>query len=60
MSDNFHIEMNDLEIRIMVQALADLKDKQKAENKSYDFLDSMILKLCDARENSQLKQYEER
>lgn len=29
-------------------ALADLRDKQRLAQKNYDFLDSLIVKVCDA------------
>lgn len=60
--DKFAIIVDDIERRIMVQALVDLKDKQKAEGKSFDFLDGMILKVCDAPQakSKALRQYESR
>lgn len=40
--------VDDTERRIIVRALADLRDKQRMENKNFDFLDSLIIKVCDA------------
>ena len=45
----FKITVNGIEQRILVQALVDLKEKQKTENKNYAFIDDMIVKICDAR-----------
>lgn len=42
------IQVDDTERRIIVRALADLRDKQRMEHKNYDFLDSLIVKVCDA------------
>ena len=44
----FNITVDDVEKRILVQALSDLKDQQKLENKNYDFIDDLIIKVCDA------------
>lgn len=41
-------QFDDTERRIIVRALADLRDKQRMEHKNYDFLDSLIVKVCDA------------
>ena len=38
--------------RIIVRALADLRDKQRMAHKNYDFLDSLIVKVCDANSPS--------
>lgn len=46
----YNITVDDVERRILVQALADLKDKQRLEGKEYDFLDTLILRLCDAQQ----------
>ena len=55
------ITVTDLERRIIVQALSDLKDKQKLENKSYDFIDELIIKSCDAGfVNEKVRKHEER
>ena len=40
--------VDDTESRIIVRALADMRDKQRMENKNFDFLDSLIIKVCDA------------
>lgn len=42
------IQVDDTERRIIVRALADLRDKQRLAHKNYDFLDSLIVKVCDA------------
>lgn len=36
------IQIDDTERRIIVRALADLRDKQRMAHKNYDFLDSLI------------------
>ena len=46
--DIIDIKINDTERRIIVRALADLRDKQRLAQKNYDFLDSLIVKICDA------------
>lgn len=46
------IQVDDTERRIIVRALADLRDKQRMEHKNYDFLDSLIVKVCDASSSS--------
>lgn len=45
------IQVDDTERRIIVRALADLRDKQRMAHKNYDFLDSLIVKVCDANSN---------
>ena len=50
--------MDDTERRIIVRALADLRDKQRMEHKNYDFLDSLIVKVCDATAPSVKEHYE--
>ncbi len=45
------IQIDDTERRIIVRALADLRDKQRLAQKNYDFLDSLIVKVCDADSN---------
>ena len=45
------IQVDDTERRIIVRALADLRDKQRMAHKNYDFLDSLIVKVCDANAN---------
>lgn len=47
--DNYTLTIDDVERRLIVLALSDLKDKQKEKNKSYDFLDDLIVKICDAQ-----------
>lgn len=46
--DAYSIVVSDVEKRIIIQALADLKDKQKSLNKNFDFIDSLIIRACDA------------
>ena len=38
--DAYSIVVSDVEKRIIIQALSDLKDKQKSLNKNFDFIDS--------------------
>lgn len=52
------IQVDDTERRIIVRALADLRDKQRMEHKNYDFLDSLIIKVCDANPLSVKEHYE--
>ena len=47
--DNYTLQIDDVERRLIVVALSDLKDKQKENNKSFDFLDDLIVKVCDAQ-----------
>ena len=47
--NKYIVNIDDIERRIIVRALSDLKDKQKEQNKSYDFLDDLIVKICDAQ-----------
>ena len=42
------IIVDETERRIIVRALADLRDKQRMEHKNHDFLDTLIVKVCDA------------
>lgn len=51
------IQVDDTERRI-VRALADLRDKQRLAHKNYDFLDSLIVKVCDADHPSIKDHYE--
>ena len=51
-------EVGDTERRIIVRALADLRDKQRMAHKNYDFLDSLIVKVCDANSPSIIDHYE--
>lgn len=48
------IQIDDTERRIIVRALADLRDKQRLAQKNYDFLDSLIVKVCDAQANKSI------
>lgn len=52
------IQVDDTERRIIVKALADLRDKQRLAHKNYDFLDSLIVKVCDADHPSIKDHYE--
>ena len=52
------IQVDDTERRIIVRALADLRDKQRMAHKNYDFLDSLIVKVCDANPPSIKDHYE--
>ena len=56
--DNICIQVDDTERRIIVRALADLRDKQRLAQKNYDFLDSLIVKVCDANSPSIKDHYE--
>lgn len=44
----FTITVTDVERRIMINALSLLKNKQICEHKSYDCVEDIILKLCNA------------
>lgn len=46
--DEFSIIVSDLEKRIIIKALSNLKDKQIEQNKNYDFIDTLIIRVCDA------------
>lgn len=52
------IQVDDTERRIIVRALADLRDKQRLAHKNYDFLDSLIVKVFDADHPSIKDHYE--
>lgn len=52
--------LNSLEQRLLIRALAELKEKQIKEEKSYDFIDSLIVKICDSEVKDPKKNYEER
>ena len=52
--------LNSLEQRLLIRALAELKEKQIKEEKSYDFIDSLIVKICDSEVKDTKKNYEER
>lgn len=56
--DMIEIQVDDTERRIIVRALAELRDKQRMEHKNYDFLDSLIVKVCDATAPSVKEHYE--
>ena len=47
--DNYTLQIDDVEKRLIIRALSDLKDRQKEKNKSFDFLDDLIVKVCDAQ-----------
>ena len=47
-NDCIALVVDDTERRIIVRALADLRDKQRMEHKNHDFLDTLIVKVCDA------------
>lgn len=47
--DSYTLTIDDVERRLLVVALNELRDKQKEKNKSYDFLDDLIVKICDAQ-----------
>lgn len=46
--NDIYIQVDDTERIIIVRVLADLRDKQRMAHKNYDFLDSLIIKVCDA------------
>ena len=46
--EQYLIAVDDLQKRLIIKALVDLKEKQMQQNKSYDFLDELILRVCDA------------
>ena len=48
------LQVDDTERRIIVRALANLRDKQRFAQKNYVFLDSLIVKVCDADSNKSL------
>lgn len=48
--DIITIQVDGTEQRLIVRALVELKEKQKEENKHYEFLDDLIVKVCDANE----------
>lgn len=56
--NTFYITVEDIERRIIIQALSDLKDKQKMLGKNYDFIDSIIIKVCDSPKVKNKKVYE--
>ncbi len=40
-------ELSSIECRIIIRALLLLRESQIYENKTYDFIDDLIVKLCD-------------
>ena len=56
--NDIYIQVDDTERIIIVRALADLRDKQRMAHKNYDFLDSLIVKVCDANPPSIKDHYE--
>lgn len=44
----YGILVTSIEKRIIVKALAELKKDQEMENKATDFLDDILIKVCDA------------
>lgn len=43
-----HIIVDDTELRLIVKGLVTLKENQIRENKNYEFIDDLIIKVCDA------------
>lgn len=56
----FVIKVTDMERRIMIRALTVLKEKQIKEDRNYDFIDSLIIRSCDATPVRSKRVYEER
>lgn len=56
----FVIKVTDMERRIMIRALTVLKEKQIREDRNYDFIDSLIIRSCDATPVRSKRVYEER
>lgn len=56
----FVIKVTDMERRIMIRALTVLKEKQIREDRNYDFIDSLIIRSCDAIPVRSKRVYEER
>ena len=46
--EKYLIAIDDLQKRLLIKALCELKEKQIEQKKSYDFLDELILHICDA------------
>ena len=44
----FELEHNTDKLNKLDAELSDLKDKQKSLNKNFDFIDSLIIRACDA------------
>ena len=53
--NDIYIQVDDTERIIIVRVLADLRDKQRMAHKNYDFLDSLIIKVCDANSSKSAK-----
>jgi len=49
-----------LEQRLVIRALTELKEKQIKEDKAYDFIDSLIVKICDSETRESKRNYEAR
>lgn len=49
----YSILVTDMERRILIQALSQLKAKQIEKQKQYDFIDTLILRCCDALPGTQ-------
>lgn len=58
--EHYVIRVTDMERRIFVKALTLLKEQQIKEDKSYDFIDDLIIRTCDAVPIKRNKTYEER
>lgn len=56
----FKPALDSLEQRLLIRALTDLKEKQIKEDKSYDFIDSLIVKICDSEIKDSKRSYEQR
>jgi len=56
----FKPTLDSLEQRLLIRALTDLKEKQIKEDKSYDFIDSLIVKICDSEIKDSKRSYEQR
>ena len=57
-NDCIALVVDDTERRIIVRALADLRDTQRMEHKNHDFLDTLIVKVCDAPTSQARSSYE--
>lgn len=58
--EQFAIKVTDMERRILIKALTLLKEQQIKEDKSYDFIDDLIIRSCDAVPIKRRRTYEER
>lgn len=57
----YNILVSDVERRIIIKALTLLKEQQIKEDKSYDFLDTLILRACNTPPlKKHSRSYEER